>query len=43
VQHSEKERFVIFNEERVGERARVTIDEEVCCDKVEQKIKLWRY
>ena len=27
---------MIFKEERVGGRARVTIDE-VCCDKVEQK------
>ena len=32
-----KERFVIFKEERVGGRARVTKMNIVCCDKVEQK------
>jgi len=30
-----KERLVIFQEDRLGGRARVTID--FCCDKVEQK------
>ena len=32
-----KEQIVIFEADRVGGRARLTIDEEVCCDKVEQK------
>jgi len=38
-----KERFVIFKEERVGGRARVTIDEERVLWQCWTEIKLWRY